>query len=157
VRTGGNPMSYATAVRQAGWKVDKDQPVWKVRTMESLLDMSIANRRLLANLMTGFSGFALALATIGLYGVISYAVSRRSKELGIRAAMGATRGALVGMVVGEGMRNIAVGLLLGLAGAIPASALLRTQLFRTQVTEAEPYLVAVLALIGAALLATVLP
>jgi putative ABC transport system permease protein len=157
VRTSGEAMSHARAVRQAVWNVDKDQPVWKVRTMESLIDGSVVGRRLLARLMSGFSAFALLLATIGLYGVISYSVSRRSKELGIRAAMGATRGKLVAMVLGEGMRNIAIGLALGLAGAIPASALLRTQLFRTEVTEPQPYIFAILALVAAAILATTLP
>jgi putative ABC transport system permease protein len=157
VRTLGAPMNYAAAVRQAVWKVDKDQPVWKVRTMESLVDLSVTNRRLLAHLMSGFSAFALLLATLGLYGVISYAVARRAKELGIRAAMGATRGVLVATVVGEGMRDIAIGLALGLAGAIPASGLLQKQMFQTRVTDAEPYVVAVLALVGAALLATAIP
>jgi putative ABC transport system permease protein len=157
VRTSGPPMGYAGAVRQAVWTVDKDQPVWKVRTLESLVDMSITSRRLLARLMSGFSAFALLLATIGLYGVISYAVARRAKELGIRAAIGATRSVLVASVVFEGLRDIAVGLALGLAGAIPASALFRTQMFHTQVTDAGPYVVAVLALVAAALLATAIP
>ncbi|MGH8638039.1 MAG: hypothetical protein ACREUZ_12970 [Burkholderiales bacterium] len=119
VRTPGDPMSYAASVRQAVWNVDKDQPVWKVRTMESLVDMSVTNRRLLARLMSDFSAFALLLAAIGLYG--------------------------------------AAGLALGLAGAIPASGLLRNQLFQVRVTDVEPYLIAVLALIGAALLATAIP
>lgn len=157
VRTSGDPMRYAGAVRQAVWNVDKDQPVWKVRTMESLVDMSVTNRCLLARLMSGFSAFALLLATIGLYGVISYAVARRAKELAIRAAMGATRSVLVRTVVGESMRNIAAGLALGLAGAIPASGLLQKQLFQIRVTDIEPYVIAVLALVGAALLAMAIP
>jgi putative ABC transport system permease protein len=101
--------------------------------------------------------FALLLATIGLYGVISYSVARRAKELGIRAALGATRGGLVSLVIGDGMRNIALGLALGLLGTIPASTLVRTQLFQIRVTEAGPYLVAVAALIVASLLATAIP
>jgi putative ABC transport system permease protein len=157
VRTSGNAMGYAAAVRQAVWKVDKDQPVWKVRTMESLIDLSVTDRRLLARLMSGFSAFALLLATVGLYGVVSYAVARRTKELGIRAAMGATRRVLVAMVLRDGLRAIAIGLALGLASAIPASRLLRSQMFDTSVTDAAPYVYAVLVLIAAALLATAIP
>ncbi|MGH9722378.1 MAG: ADOP family duplicated permease [Bryobacteraceae bacterium] len=157
-RTTGDPTTYASLVRQAVWNVDKDQPVWKVRSMDSLIDGSVSNRRALASLMGAFSGFALLLATIGLYGVVSYTMTRRRKELGIRAAMGATRNVLVKMVVGQGMRNIGIGLVIGLACAIPASRLLTTRLlFQTQVTDPEPYLVAVLALAGAALLATLIP
>jgi putative ABC transport system permease protein len=157
VRTSGAAMGYAGAVRRAVWRVDKDQPVWKVRTMESLIDMSVTNRRLLARLMSGFSTFALLLAALGLYGVMSYSVARRAKELGIRAAMGASRRILVATVVGEGMRDMAIGLALGLAGAIPAARVLRDQMFQTQVTDAEPYVFAVLALVIAALFATAIP
>jgi putative ABC transport system permease protein len=159
VRTnaGVDPLSLAQPVRKAVWEVDSDQPVWKVRTMEALVEISVTNRRLLAQWMSGFSVFALLLATIGLYGVISYSVARRAKELGIRAALGATRGGLVSLVIGDGMRNIALGLALGLLGTIPASTLVRTQLFQIRVTEAGPYLVAVTALIVASLLATAIP
>jgi len=159
VRTnaGVDPLSLAQPVRKAIWEVDPDQPVWKVRTMEALVEMSVTNRRLLAQWMSGFSVFALLLATIGLYGVISYSVARRAKELGIRAALGATRGGLVGMVLGDGIRNIALGLALGLVGTIPAATLVRTQLFQVRVTELGPYLVAVSVLIVASLLATAIP
>lgn len=119
--------------------------------------MSVTNRRVLARFMSGFSAFALLLATIGLYGVISYSVSRRSKELGIRAAMGATRSGLVAMVVGEGMRDIAIGLAIGLAAAFPITGLFRNQLFHVQITDLQPYVVAVLGLVTSALLATALP
>jgi putative ABC transport system permease protein len=157
VRTSGAPMAYASAVRQAVWKVDRNQPVWKVRSIESLVDMSMTNRRLLARFMSGFSAFALLLAGIGLYGVISYSVARRAKELGIRAAMGATRTMLVARVAGEGMRDIAIGAGLGVAGAIPATGLLRTQLFQVRATDFEPYAIAIGALVGAALLAMAVP
>jgi len=157
VRTEGDPMSYAPAVRRAVWRVDKDQPVWKVRSMESLIDASVTNRRALASLMGAFSAFALLLAAIGLYGVISYTMACRTKEFGIRAALGATRGVLVKMVVGSGMRNIAVGLAIGLGCAIPASRLLKAHVFRIQVTDPEPFLIAVLTLAGIALAATLVP
>lgn len=157
VRTAGDPASYANAIRQAVWNVDPDQPVWKLRTMESLIDGSVANRRVITQLLSGFSAFALLLAAIGLYGVISYAVARRTKELGIRAAMGATRGVLVGSVLAEGMKNIAFGLVLGLAGAIPALGLLRQHVFQIRATDFEPYAAAILALVAAALLATAIP
>ena len=157
VRTVGEPMAMAPAVRQAVWKVDRDQPMWKVRSMEAMMDATVTNRRVLANLMSSFSGFALLLATIGLYGIVSYSMSRRSKELGIRAALGATQSRLVQLVLGEGVRNIAVGSAIGLLCAIPAARLIESQLFRVQSSDPEPYITALLALTGAALLATLLP
>jgi putative ABC transport system permease protein len=157
IRTEGDPMNYTQAIRTAVWRVDKDQSVWKVRTMESLIDNSISNRRALAGLMGAFSGFALLLAGIGLYGIVSYSMTRRTREFGIRAAMGATRAGLVKMVLGQGMRNIAIGLAVGLACAIPASTLLTKQLFEVRTSDAEPYIAAVLAIAVAAFVATVLP
>lgn len=157
VRTASDPASYASAIRKAVWRVDPDQPVWKVRTMSSLIDGSISKRRILANVMSGFSAFSLLLATIGLYGVISYTIARRAREFGIRAAMGASRSMLVRAVVGEGMRNIAAGLLLGMVCAIPASRLLRAQVYEVSVTDPQPYVAALIGIIGAALLAILLP
>jgi putative ABC transport system permease protein len=157
IHTEGNPMSYAQALRRAVWRVDRDQPVWKVRTMESLIDNSIANRRVLAGLMGAFSGFALLLAAVGLYGVVSYGMTRRIKEFGIRAAMGATRASLLQMVLAQGMRSVWIGLAVGLACAIPASLLLTTQLFQVRAGDPASYIAAVLAISIAALIATILP
>jgi putative ABC transport system permease protein len=157
IRTERDPMNYTQAIRKAVWRVDGDQPVWKVRTMESLIDNSISNRRALAGLMGAFSGFALLLAAVGLYGVVSYAMTRRTKEFGIRAAMGATRASLVKMVLAQGMRNIAIGLAIGLACAIQASMLLTKQLFQVRTSDPEPYIAAVLAISAAAFIATIFP
>jgi ABC-type antimicrobial peptide transport system permease subunit len=125
--------------------------------METLIDSSMAGRRILARLTGAFSLFALLLAAIGLYGVISYATTRRARELSIRAAMGATRAGLVRLVLGQGLQNIGIGLLLGLSGAIPAARLLADQLFQVKPTDPAAYALAVSVLAGAAILATVLP
>lgn len=157
VRTQGDAAGYATLIRQAVWSVDRDQPVWKVRTMEALMDQRMTMRRLLARLTGSFSLFALLLASIGLYGVVSYSTTRRARELSIRAAMGATRMGLVRLVLGQGLLSMAVGLIAGVGCAILSARWLQNMLFQVKTTDAEPYLMAAGALSLAALAAILLP
>jgi putative ABC transport system permease protein len=95
VRTKGDPIALARDVQRAVWSVDKDQPVWKIRTMESLIARSVQNRRYVIFLLGCFSTLALVLATVGLYGVLAYSVTQRTAEFGIRLAIGAEPGQIL--------------------------------------------------------------
>ena len=135
-RTQAAPMALADPVRAAVWSVDKDQPVWKVRSLESLLEGSIAPRRSLIGLLSGFTLLALLLSALGLYGVMTHAVQQRSREFGVRLALGAGRELILRLVLGRGLRLAALGVLLGSGLALGTTRLLRTLLFG--VTPADP-------------------
>ena len=128
VRVEGDPMAYAEPVRRAVWEVDPLQPVANVRPMEALLDQELSQRNVQASLLGAFAALALVLATLGIYGVLSYAVAQRRREIGIRMALGARSTRVLRTVVGQGLRlcgaGIAVGLLLSLALTRVLSALL---------------------------------
>jgi putative ABC transport system permease protein len=129
VRTSGSPMALADAVRRAVWAVDSDQPVWKIRTLGSLVDGSTVTRRFLSEVVVFFGVSVAALALLGLYGVVASAVTQRTREIGVRVALGAPRDRVLALVLWTGVRPGLVGLILGLAGAIGATQLLRTVLF----------------------------
>ena len=123
------PTRWRSAVREAIWAVDRDQPVWKIRSMESLLDRDLAPRRFTARLTGGFAVLALLLALIGVYGVMSYVVAQRTREIGIRMALGAARGEVVRLVLGRGLRIVAAGTGLGLVAAYAGARVIESQLF----------------------------
>jgi putative ABC transport system permease protein len=129
VRTEGDPLLLARAVSEAVWSVDADQPVWKVRTMQSLIDRSFSLRRFMVQLMGAYSVLALLLAAVGIYGVMGYTVARRRRELGLRMALGADRGSIFRLIVGQGMRLVALGVALGLAGALALARTLESLLY----------------------------
>jgi putative ABC transport system permease protein len=135
VRTTVEPMSLAEPVRQAVWKVDADQPMWKVRTVESLIDRSVANKRFLMVLMGVFAALALALTVIGLYGVMSYAVNQRAQEIGIRMALGAGARSIQRMVLRQGMILVSIGVAIGLAASWLLTRLIVNQLFGVSATD----------------------
>jgi putative ABC transport system permease protein len=148
VKTAVEPLSLAGAVKGALARIDPDQPVSRVRTMDSVITDSIGGRRFPMMLLAVFSAVALVLAAIGVYGVVSYLVSQRTREMGIRVALGARGGQVVRMVVGKSMRPVAVGMLLGVAGAIAAARLLTTLLY--SVTPSDPVVLAgIAAVLGA--------
>jgi len=136
VRTEVEPMALANEVRAAVWSVDPEQPVWKVRTMESLLSRSLRARALTALLLAVYSGVALLLAALGIYGVIAYVVSQRTNEFGIRMALGASPRRIVRDVLRQGLVLAAWGLALGAAGSLLVVRLVRSQLFG--VSAADP-------------------
>ncbi|HSB12360.1 MAG TPA: ABC transporter permease [Blastocatellia bacterium] len=129
MRTTGDPISLADAARQQVLSIDQDQPVYGMQTMGQIRSDSIAPDRLNLTLLTIFASLALVLAAVGIYGVMAYSVTQRTHEIGIRMALGARGSTVLGMVVGQGMRLIVIGLGLGLAGAFWLTSLMTTLLF----------------------------
>jgi putative ABC transport system permease protein len=156
-RTDGDPDAMAKQIRAAIWSVDKDQPVWKVRSEAFLVARDFAPRRS-ALMLTGiFALLALVLATVGVYGVMSYVLAQRTREIGIRLALGARRSALVGLVLGHGSRVIAAATVVGLGSAFGVARLIRSQLFGIGTADPVTFIVVPLLLGSIALLATYIP
>jgi predicted permease len=129
VRARGAPAALTSAVRNAVWSVDKDEPIVRVNTMDALVGASEAQRRFVLIVFEAFAIVALALAATGIYGVLSGSVNERTREIGVRTALGATRTSIVALIVRQGMRLTSVGALIGLVGALAASKALTTLLF----------------------------
>ena len=152
-----DPMEMANAVRKAILGVDPDQPVTGVNSMEYVVDQAEGPLRVMMTLLAVFAGVASLVASIGLYGVIAYSVAQRTKEMGIRRALGAGRGDILSLVAGDGLRLAAGGVLVGLGGAFVLTRLLRGMLYGVSATDPKTYLgIAVLFLL-VALLASYLP
>jgi putative ABC transport system permease protein len=157
VRASGDPMSVANAVRSAIWRVDRDQPVWRVRPVTQSIEGALGTRTFIMRLLASFALVAVLLATIGVYGVMSYAVARRTQEMGIRMALGARSNQVVGMVLRQGMRTIALALVIGLAVALAATRVLETQLYGVERLDPLTFAAVPLALALVALCACYLP
>ncbi len=157
VRTNGDAALLASAVRSAIWSVDKNQPIVRVATMEKLLTASEAQRHFALLLFGGFALVALLLAATGLYGVLSGSVTERTREIGIRAALGASRSAILALVVRQGMRLSVVGVVIGLVGAVAASRALITLLFGISQLDAVTYIGVILLLLGVSAVACWVP
>jgi putative ABC transport system permease protein len=135
VRAAAETVGLASAVRGAVWAVDANQPVTRVRTMEQVLSDTVMVQRFITWLLAIFAGVALALAGAGIYGVISYSVSQRTHEIGIRMALGAEKNDVLKLVVGQGMVSAMVGLALGVAGAVGVTRFMESLLFKVSVTD----------------------
>ena len=156
-RTTGDPLQLAPSVRAALWSVDPDQPVWSITSMDRLLARSMRQERF-TTLLTGlFAALALRLAAVGVYGVMAYTVSQRTRAVGIRLAVGAAPRQVVALVFGRGLRVTAVATALGLAGALAATRLLRSQLFGVAPGDPVTFVAAAAVLAIVALLACYLP
>ena len=129
-RVRGDPEDLAPAIRDAIWRVDRDQPIWRVSSMDNLVRLSAAERRFTMVILDAFALAALALAAIGLYGVLAGGVTARLREIGVRSALGASRSDILGMIAGQGLALTGFGLAIGLTGAVAAGAALRSMLFR---------------------------
>ncbi|HJR42854.1 MAG TPA: ABC transporter permease [Gemmatimonadaceae bacterium] len=139
VRTTGDPTAIVPALRRELRAVDPTIPLTDARTMESVLDESLAQRRFAMLIVGFFAVSALTLATVGLYGVIAYGVSQRTREIGIRLALGARGADVRRMVLGQGLGVTIVGLVIGLAGSFAASSVLRSQLFEVNPLDPVTY------------------
>jgi putative ABC transport system permease protein len=129
LRTDGDPASVVTAATDAVLAVDRDQPVARVRTIDDIADTLLAGRRFNTVLLTVFSSVALLLAAIGTYGMLAYSVSRRTREIGVRMAIGARPSDVLRMVLGQGVRLVAAAVGLGIGGALATNRLLSQHLF----------------------------
>ncbi|HEY7482707.1 MAG TPA: ABC transporter permease [Gemmatimonadales bacterium] len=157
VRTQGNPERYVNLVRQAVRSVDPDQPISGVSNMEELLSKSVGQRRLSMMLLSLFSGIALVLASIGIYGVMSYSVTQRSRELGVRIALGADRGAVLRLVLRQGMILALLGIGIGLGAALVLTRLIESQLYGVAATDPATFALVAAVLATTALLANLIP
>jgi len=157
VRTRGDAAVLAPAIEKAIWSVDKDQPIVRVATMSNLLDRSEAERRFVLILFEAFGLVALTLAATGIYGVLSGSVNERTREMGVRAALGATRGDILALVIRQGMTLTVLGIVIGLCGAVAASQALVTLMFGLSRLDPVTYLGVVGLLAGISLIACGVP
>jgi len=157
VRSAGDPLKLVGLVEQEVWSVNKDQPVSNIRTMEQVLADSVAQPRIFTLLMGVFAALALALASVGIYGVVSYSVSQRTHEVGVRLALGAAQFDVLRLVVGQGMLLTGIGLGIGLAGAMALTRFLSSFLYGVRPTDPITFVLFAFVLAGVALLATYIP
>ncbi|MBV8457813.1 MAG: ABC transporter permease [Acetobacteraceae bacterium] len=135
VRTKENPAAQTEAIRRRIWSVNPQQPVSRVRTMDELIDLDVADRKQQTTLLGTFAGLAMLLACIGLYGVLSYAVTQRSREIGVRIALGASAANISRMVVGHGLRVTVTGLVIGFAISWAATRVMSKLLYGVTATD----------------------
>ena len=157
VRTAGDPMTVATAVRKTMSSLDPDIPVANLRPLRQVLAESLWLQRFLSMLFGVFAAVALVLATVGMYGSMAYAVAQRTREIGIRMALGARAGDVLKMVVRQGILLLAIALPLGLAGAFGLSRVLRRLLYEVRATDPMTFLLVTLFITAIALIATYIP
>jgi putative ABC transport system permease protein len=153
----GPPAALASAARAALAEVDRDQPIFEVRPLADVVANSLGQRRFALILLGLFAACALALAALGVYGVMAYSVAQRTQEIGIRLALGAQRGDVLGLVVRQGMQTVAIGLLVGTAIALSLSRALATLVWGVSPRDPLTYAALAALLSAVALLATLLP
>ena len=157
IHTTGQPLRLASAVRSVLAEVQPDQPLYNLMTMEQRLANTTTSRRLNTALLGTFAAVALLLAVVGIYGVMSYAVTQRTREIGMRMALGAQPGNVMRFVMGQGMRVVLLGVAIGLIGALALARVLRNLLFQVAPTDPATFVSVALILSAVALLACYLP
>jgi predicted permease len=157
LRTKADPASMTGSAREAVHSIDPDLPLAKVATLMTLVDDSMSQPRFSMLLLACFGLLALLLASIGMYGVISYSVMQRTREIGIRMALGAERRSVFGMVLGEGARLAGLGIAIGLLAALAVTRLMASFLYGVQPTDPLTFLAVSLLMVGITLLACYLP
>jgi predicted permease len=156
-RVRGDPEAIAPQLRAALRSIAADVPLSAVQSVESMLANSVASQRLRTQLLVGFASVALVLVVVGLYGMLAYSVAQRSREMGIRIALGAQPGTVFGLVIRQGMVLVGVGVLLGVGGALGATRLLRAQLFGVGPTDPAVFAIVATTLVMAGLVACIIP
>ncbi len=157
IRSSGEPTGLAAAARAAAHEIDPSITIYEVATLSERVGRAIEQARFAGWMMTIFAGLALTLASIGLYGVMAYTVRRQTREIGVRIALGASPGAMAGMVVRRGMALVSVGVGIGLAAALALTRLLQTLLFEVSVVDPLTFLGVAVVLAGVALIACYVP
>jgi putative ABC transport system permease protein len=157
VRTQTDPAALAQSIASAIRSVDPEQPVYDARPLDAVVDRSIAQRWLQTTILVGFAAIALVLASIGVYGVIAYGVGQRSREFGIRLALGARRAEIIGQVMSRGLRLFVAGGAIGLVAAVASARLLSSLLFNVSSFDVVSFGVSTLILLAVALAACALP
>ena len=156
-RTTGDPTTYANQIRRAVQSVDPDQPIANVRTMDELIAQSVGQRRLSMLLLSLFSGIALVLASVGIYGLMSYSVAQRSRELGVRIALGAARSDVLRLVLRQGMSLALMGIVIGVGAAFALTRLIESQLYGVRATDPATFVGVAALLAVTALAANLVP
>jgi putative ABC transport system permease protein len=156
-RVAGNPAALASAVRGEFAAIDREQPIEQMGSLDQMLSDQLAQPRFQTGLMGSFAGVALLLAVVGIYGVNAYAVTQRRNEIGLRMALGATRGAVLRQVIGQGMMPTGIGIVAGVLGAAAMSSVLRSVLVGADSLDPVAFLGAAVVLAAAAALACYFP
>ncbi|HEY3933564.1 MAG TPA: ABC transporter permease [Gemmatimonadales bacterium] len=157
VRTAGDPLAATGAIRAALRDLDPELPMARVTTLDELMSASMGQRRLSTILLAVFAGLALLLASLGIYGVMSFTVAQRTREFGLRVALGASRENVIGLVLHQGIVLAGAGTLIGLAGAFGLTRLIASQLYGVRATDPETFAAVTVLLAVVALGATVIP
>jgi putative ABC transport system permease protein len=157
VRTAGDPAAFATTLRHEVQALDKDQPIYNVRTMDDVVANSLGTRRVSMQLFTIFGSAALLLAAIGIYGVMAYSVTQRTQEIGIRMALGAQKSDILRLVVRQGMTLTLIGVIAGVAGAFVLTRMIANLLFGVSASDPATFTAIALLLIFVSLIACYLP
>jgi putative ABC transport system permease protein len=157
VRTGLEPAATVSVLRELVKSLDAAVPVFGIRTLAQQKDGSLALQRMAATLLSGFGALALLLAALGIYGVLAYSVGRRTREIGVRMALGAQLADVLGLVLRQGLGLVTIGVVVGLAGAFAVTRLLRNFLYEVQPLDPLTFVSVVVVLAAVALLACWLP
>jgi len=157
IRSRGDAHALVPAIRKAVWSVDKDQPIFRVATVDDLVATLAAERHFVLILFEAFGVVALVLAAVGIYGVLAGSVAERTREIGVRLALGAQRPSILSMVLGQGLTLTAIGTVIGLVGALAASQALVSLLFGVSALDLLTYLGVVALLAGMSVIACWVP
>jgi putative ABC transport system permease protein len=157
VRSAAEPATVTHAIEDVVRSIDKDLPLYSVRTMDEMLDASIARQRMSMVVFIVFAGVALVLASIGLYGVVAHGVTERTHEIGVRMALGAERRHVLALVVGQGLSMAALGTVVGVAAALALSRSIESLLFGVAPTDPMTFAAVIAALLAVAAIACYVP